>query len=160
MNIRAYTVIACGGRKYLDTGSVFIILDVLPYPEMLLLLHGAATGADTIAQNWADHRSVRVHPYPAQWRDLGHPGAKIKEWAPGKLYDANAGRRRNQTMLQKNPDLVIGFPGGVGTAHMMEIAAAAGVPVFDFRPKDGFANIKRLQGMFDPWGSVGSRISI
>lgn len=159
LKIRAYRVIVCGGRKYLDEGSVFITLDCLPYPEMVLLMHGAAPGADTLAQNWAEARGVRVHPYPAAWGRLDYPDAVIRTLPSGRTYDANAGRRRNGTMLKAMPDVVIAFPGGPGTEHMVGISRAAGIPVFEFKPKDGLENIKRLQTMFDPWGSVGSRIS-
>ena len=42
-----------------------------------------------------------------------------------------AGPKRNQQMLDEaKPDMVVAFPGGKGTAHMRQIAKAAGVPVW------------------------------
>jgi ABC-type branched-subunit amino acid transport system substrate-binding protein len=32
-------------------------------------------------------------------------------------------------MLAQNPDMVLAFPGGPGTAHMVEIARTAGIRV-------------------------------
>jgi predicted Rossmann fold nucleotide-binding protein DprA/Smf involved in DNA uptake len=41
----------------------------------------------------------------------------------GKLYDAEAGPRRNRLMLSENQDaLVIAFKGGTGTANCVKIA--------------------------------------
>jgi hypothetical protein len=159
VNIRGYRIIVCGGRKYEDMGSVFIVLDSLPHPEHLLLMHGAATGADSLAQKWAILRDARVKSYPANWGDLEHDDAIIKKTPSGRYYDVNAGRRRNEEMLKELPDLVIAFPGGNGTAHMVQIALDAMVPVYRFRPEDGMANIHLLTSMFDPWGIVGARIS-
>jgi hypothetical protein len=34
-------------------------------------------------------------------------------------------------MLKENPDLVIAFPGGRGTANMVSLAKTAGIAVFE-----------------------------
>ena len=36
---------------------------------------------------------------------------------------------RNRSMLALNPDLVLAFPGGIGTANMVRIAREAGILV-------------------------------
>jgi hypothetical protein len=36
-------------------------------------------------------------------------------------------------LAEGKPDLVVGFPGGRGTAHMCSIARAAGVEVIEIR---------------------------
>jgi hypothetical protein len=108
-------LLVCGGRDYTDREFIFETLDQLHADrEITTLIHGAARGADTLAGEWAIARSVEVTPYPADWR------------AHGNL----AGPIRNRRMLHEGkPDRVLAFPGGVGTAHMVRIARAFGVPV-------------------------------
>lgn len=48
------------------------------------------------------------------------------DWA---TYGDSAGPRRNQEMVDSGLDLLIAFPGGMGTADMVRRAKAAGVPV-------------------------------
>lgn len=80
----------------------------------LLIIHGNAFGADRIAKDFAAVEWLEEEPYPADW---GTHGKK-------------AGILRNIQMLEEGkPDLVVAFPGGRGTAHMVRIAKKAGVPV-------------------------------
>jgi excisionase family DNA binding protein len=56
--------------------------------------------------------------YPAQW----------------EVYGKSAGPRRNEHMLREGkPDGFVAFPGGVGTAHLVRIAKAAGVKVWEVK---------------------------
>lgn len=72
-----------------------------------VLIHGCATGADIMAGEWAKANGIPVLEYPALW----------------KLHNKRAGPIRNVQMLEEgNPDLVVAFPGGRGTAHMVGIA--------------------------------------
>lgn len=81
---------------------------------MSLLIHGAAKGADTLAGAWADFNNVPTEVYPADWH----------------RYGRSAGAIRNEEMLERGqPHLVVAFPGGRGTAHMVQISREAGVPV-------------------------------
>jgi hypothetical protein len=50
----------------------------------------------------------------------------------GKAWAGKAGPIRKQQMLDEGkPDLVVAFPGGRGTAHMVRIARAAGIEVIE-----------------------------
>lgn len=82
-----------------------------------VIIHGDAKGADRIAQLWADENRIPVEVFPANWRELGR----------------KAGPLRNTQMLDDGlPDVVICFPGGVGTSDMMGKAIDRdGVDVFD-----------------------------
>ena len=81
--------------------------------------HGCATGADTLAGEWASLRSVPVSTFKAQWEKYGN----------------TAGIKRNISMLAAfRPTLVIAFPGGTGTAHMVQIAREKGVEVRCVKP--------------------------
>jgi UDP-N-acetylmuramoylalanine-D-glutamate ligase len=113
-------VLVCGGRDYSDREAVARAL--LPYRPRkpatevsdTILILGGATGADAIAEEWADVWGVRKRVFPANWQKHGRA----------------AGPLRNQQMLDEGrPDIVIAFPGGRGTADMVRRARAAGVPV-------------------------------
>jgi hypothetical protein len=106
-------VLVCGGRdfdnKFLMETALSSIIEGEP-----IIIHGAARGADSMAGQWAAAKGLRVLAFPADWG------------ANGKA----AGPLRNIKMLEQGqPDLVIAFPGGKGTAHMVEIAEKAGIPV-------------------------------
>ena len=104
-------VLVCGGRDYADSAKVDRHLTAL---MPTTIVHGAARGVDTLADKWAGKWKVPVHRYPADWG----------------LYGRVAGPIRNQRMLDiEQPDLVLAFPGGKGTADMIRRAKAAGFQV-------------------------------
>lgn len=122
-------ILVCGGRDYKDKVSLYTYLDGLceerewhtgidplgPDKNWLPYVHvisGKAKGADTLAVDWAVTNWCSYDEYPAQW----------------DKYGKSAGYKRNAQMLEEGkPDLVVAFPGGVGTAMMVKIARAAGV---------------------------------
>lgn len=107
--IRRFAV--TGGRDYQDAHAVIVALTQVP--ETATLVHGAATGADSLAAGvWAD-RDRPVEAHPADWQ----------------LFGKGAGPRRNQEMVDSGLDLLIAFPGGRGTADMVRRCEAAGVPI-------------------------------
>jgi len=112
-------VLVCGGRDYADKAHVFRELDKLGDIEMVI--EGGATGADRLGNQWAHINGVHITTCAANW-------AK---------YGKRAGPMRNSEMLALNPDLVLAFPGGRGTANMMQQARAAGVKVVDCSPSSG-----------------------
>lgn len=84
----------------------------------LVIISGAAAGADTLAHDYAVSSWCELIEFPADW----------KRW--GKL----AGPQRNQKMLVEGaPDIVIAAPGGKGTADMVRRARAAGVEVREIK---------------------------
>lgn len=79
------------------------------------LIHGGAFGADYIADHWARYHQppIPVTCYAADWLTWGKA----------------AGTIRNQQMLDEGkPQLVVAFPGGRGTTHMLRIAKEQGFP--------------------------------
>lgn len=109
-------LLVCGGRNYADKATVYRALDrVHAKRGVALVIHGAATGADTLAGEWAADRGIPVAEFPADWAAHGD----------------SAGPIRNARMLaEEKPDAVVAFAGGTGTAHMVRIARASGVPVW------------------------------
>lgn len=116
-----FTVLVCGGRDYSNQKKVFEVLDkLLRASELsnkkLRIVHGAAKGADYIANKWAETRKAEVVSYPAKWNEHGKA----------------AGPFRNQEMLTKeSPDVIIAFKGGKGTKDMIQRAKKFGVPVYE-----------------------------
>lgn len=116
-----HRVLICGGRTFRDADRVWSVLDhyLREADDFECVIHGAAPGADTIAAEWADARGIRVLPYPADWNGLGN----------------SAGHVRNAQMLREGkPSLVIAFPGGRGTANMVDRAKRAGLTVLEIPP--------------------------
>lgn len=109
-------VLVCGGRDYSDWPAVSATLDGVDEESggIAVVLHGGATGADQLADDWAKQRGVTHVRYPAQWDKHG----------------LAAGPIRNARMLTEGkPDLVVAFPGGRGTRDMVAKAKAAGILV-------------------------------
>lgn len=106
-------VLICGSRTWSDPGPIDRLLASLP--PGAVIVHGAAPGADTLADTLARARGLAVEPHPADWATAGR----------------RAGPLRNKAMLASGVDRVVAFrmPGNSpGTDHMVRIAQAAGVP--------------------------------
>lgn len=127
-----YRAVVFGGRDFNDQPMLESALDDFHRDcGVSVLIEGEARGADLRAKAWAKKRGVPVEPYPAPWDDIAHPDARIMTRRDGKEYDANAGPRRNQQMIDEGkPDCGIALPGGSGTADMRDRCELAGVPVF------------------------------
>lgn len=107
--------IICGGRTYSDLEYLETSLDhCLKWWKLSVIITGGAKGADTLANQWATKRGLRVCVLFADW----------------DKYGKAAGMIRNKLMLEEKPDVVIAFPGGTGTENMITISRQAGVPVF------------------------------
>ena len=107
-------VLVTGGRDYHDVDKVWTTLDEFhENREITLLIQGGASGADIYAQVWAHKNDIPYLTIPAQWEKHGR----------------SAGPRRNTQMLNFNPDYVIAFPGGNGTADMVRQSKKAGLKV-------------------------------
>jgi hypothetical protein len=109
-------LLVCGGRDYTNRNALFAALDWLHGRRNIeLIIHGAARGADRLAAEWASARGIQSRAFPALWD------------VDGKA----AGFIRNRRMLDcGRPDGVAAFPGGRGTADMINQAQAAGVLVW------------------------------
>jgi SLOG family YspA-like protein len=114
-------VLVCGGRDGHDPVFVEKTLDRLlaargPFER---LIHGDARGVDRSAGKWARQNGI------LEWESL-------PEW---RRVDAADGLSRNQWMISNGaPDLVIAFPGGLGTVNMVEQAKAANIEVLEVAP--------------------------
>ncbi len=113
-------VLVCGGRDFYDYGLVYQTLKDIP---ITTIIEGGAKGADALANRYGVEENIDVVTFQAPW----------------KLYGKRAGYIRNKQMLDEGkPELVVAFPGGKGTANMVELAKEARVPVRQI-----------VKGMFD-----------
>ncbi|WPZ08481.1 DUF2493 domain-containing protein [Pelagerythrobacter marinus] len=128
-------LVVTGGRNFSDASLVDRALGAVNKKHgIALLIEGEATGADSLCRDWAEARGIPVRKFPANWTDLSHPDAVIRSRRDGSKYDAKAGTRRNQQMIDEGkPDSAIAFPGGNGTADMVWRLGQSGVPVWDLR---------------------------
>jgi hypothetical protein len=111
-------VIICGGRDYDDRRTLFTTLDRIDLERgpFDVLIHGNARGADSIADAWAKSHKVPVLAVLPDWQRHGKA----------------AGPVRNRRMITDcAPNLVIAFPGGRGTANMINQARAAKIEVIE-----------------------------
>jgi hypothetical protein len=108
-------VLVCGGRDYFDQDRVDQLLDKIhdttPITE---LCQGGAAGADALGKRWAIKRGIPHVEYPANWKEHGKVAGPI---------------RNNKMLREFKPDLVVAFPGGRGTGHMVSISERAKVDV-------------------------------
>lgn len=115
-------ILVCGGRDFADRPMLEAALDRLHAAKTVTaVIHGAARGADSLGAQWARAQGVAVEAFPADWTKHG----------------MRAGFIRNRRMLEKGqPELVVVFPGGSGTADMVRHSRQSGVPVWQPAPAE------------------------
>lgn len=109
-------VLVCGGREFDNWTAVTKALTALDVKHgIACVIEGGARGADFLGAKWARANRKPSMKFEAHWHSLGK----------------KAGHLRNGWMLQfGEPDVVVAFPGGAGTANMIGQAEAAGVRVW------------------------------
>lgn len=122
-------VIVTGGRLFKDDDMMRFAMDRLPSlagpSESIVIVHGGCkrwdrrhrrwVGADYLAELEAKARGWTVVAYRADWA----------------AYGRSAGPIRNRRMVKGGADFLLKFPGGRGTDDCAQLAARAGIPVFD-----------------------------
>ncbi len=139
-------VAVTGDRNYNDGFMLRAVLSGLVSEfGSIIVYHGGASGADTLANLWASDAGMPVKVFQADWKQHGRA----------------AGPKRNQNMLNAalvdstfdyDKVLVVAFKNGLdrtlesgGTEHMCLVARAAGVPVITIdRIEDDHLNHPRL----------------
>lgn len=109
-------ILVTGGRKFLDSGLAFDCITYLNQQfDNVIIIHGDAPGADSLANTICLEVGIDQVKVPAIWNK----------------YNKAAGPIRNQLMLDLFPtiDLVLAFPGGVGTQDMCARATQKDIQV-------------------------------
>ena len=111
-------VLVCGGRDFNNPDWLSCTLGELSRGAgWTTIIEGGARGADRQAREWALANNLDVQTFDAEWHRHGK----------------RAGPIRNQRMLEEGqPDLIVAFPGGHGTADMVRRARQAGIEVHVF----------------------------
>jgi hypothetical protein len=114
-------VLVCGGRRYSDALTLGSWLGGIQRDHGITeIIQGGATGADFLACRFADFKNIPVRTFTAEWDRFGKAAGPI----------------RNRRMLEEgNPDLVVAFPGGTGTADMVSRARAANIKVIEVKSR-------------------------
>jgi len=107
-------VLVCGGRNYNDKEKVSEVLNYLhEHKGMTIIICGGCSGADDLAERWANANGVHCASVKARWTKYGNA----------------AGPVRNMVMASLMPNICIAFPGGKGTENMIGICEVNGIPV-------------------------------
>ena len=119
-----HRLLICGSRDWDDPDPIRYLIKsrvARVGVSRVVVIHGDARGADTIAEGCARALGVHTARVAALWGDTG--------------YGRSAGPMRNGTMLGLDPTEVVAFTKDMtgGTANMCRSAIRAGVPVRWFR---------------------------
>lgn len=105
-------ILVCGGREYSDAARVAQVLERYRHDDPLYI-QGGASGGDRLTKEWCEKNGLPCATVYANWQ----------------YYGNKAGPIRNRWMLLLDPDVVVAFPGGRGTANMVQQARQEGIPV-------------------------------
>ncbi len=112
-------LLICGDREW---NVLHKITDVIESYSPDLIIHGAAKGADLLAEAAAKVLEIDYIGVPAKW----HTGTGPRK-AQGHI-------RNNRMFKLYEPDVVIGFHENIeaskGTKYMLNISVKAGKPTF------------------------------
>lgn len=119
-------VLVTGSRNYDDKDILFDAL-ADQYEPGMIVVHGGARGADTIACEWVK-----------KMQSLGYQVTTEVHQADWYEYGKAAGLVRNEVMVDAGADVCLAFPLGEsrGTRHCMSAAEKAGIPVINLGERD------------------------
>jgi hypothetical protein len=107
-------LLVCGGRLFSDVTLMSFVLRCYHVVDPIVMMaHGGAPGADTLAGEWAARHKIETHVFRADWTKHGKQAGPI---------------RNRQMLAEFAPTHVLAFQGGRGTADMLRAARAKGVP--------------------------------
>jgi len=111
-------ILVTGSRDWDDISAIFDTLNHLmkKWGTNLVVVHGGAKGADTIAGQWAGVQFVQEEVHPADW----------------EKYGKRAGFIRNAEMVNLGADICVAFikNNSRGATMCADLAEKAGIPTF------------------------------
>ena len=120
-------VVVTGGRNYVMTLSDYHFLEnVVSILGASAILTGGARGVDAQAEAWARRRGIPVQTIRPNW-----------------TKDGDSAPFRANTRLAEAAGAVIAFPGGEGTADMVDQAQRINLPVHE-SPGRQLANLSTM----------------
>jgi len=117
MSTKPERVWVAGGRNYKDARRLCQVLDrYREKHDVGIIITGAQTGTDTLAEQYAREHEIAYIGVPAQW----------------SKYGKRAGPLRNERIAAFfAPAVLIAFPGGPGTASAIKIAREYEIQVYE-----------------------------
>lgn len=120
---RIFRVLVCGGRHFTGRALLYMNLDDLlshHKDTAVEIISGHASGADSLAEQYAVERGIMLRTFPADWNKYGK--------AAGPIRNADM---LSYIMSKDSFPTVIAFWNGYsrGTKDMITKARNAGVPV-------------------------------
>ncbi|HDZ53353.1 hypothetical protein LCGC14_0042900 [marine sediment metagenome] len=121
------SAIVCGGTKFNNDdlahkGLGQFLVEDQKAGTVIEIIQGGAGGADRMAADWATLNGSVQTPMKVNFKRHGYAGIEILNHDMATRLEA----RRDQARVKA---LVIGMPGGKGTAHMLSIAHDRGFEV-------------------------------
>lgn len=129
-------ILITGSRNWTDKQAIYLALgQQCANVGDVVIVHGGARGADTIAASYAEGRfRITAEAHPAEWNKPCGTGCYHRPRVKGgKPYCPLQGHYRNQRMVDLGADVCLAFPLGEsrGTRDCMKRAKRAGIPVID-----------------------------
>ena len=135
-------VLVTGSRNWRNYGAVSMGLTHqlnLTNDRSLVVVHGDARGADSMARSWAREPflggSITEEPHPAKWDEFcgKYCGTHRKSRRDGRTYCPRQGFLRNLEMAELGADVCLAFPmeGSRGTWGMMLLCEKRSIPVLN-----------------------------
>ena len=94
-------ILITGSREWWDHRAITTILDRMYCFNPLVIVHGGARGADSIARDWVE-----------DWESFHQDLTQEIHLADWDTYGKSAGHRRNGEMVASGIDLCLAFPMG------------------------------------------------
>ena len=114
------TYAVVGSRDFNNFVLMTSVLDnVIKDHKKIRIISGGASGADTLAKEYAQKAGALYEEFPADWKDMSKPC--VERTNEHGTYNALAGIKRNQRMAQE-ADIIIAFWNGwsKGTKNMID----------------------------------------
>jgi hypothetical protein len=136
-------ILVTGSRDWSDADTIRKAFrtysrDVL-IPSDVMVVHGAAHGADNLAGKIAHMFGMMTEEHPANWDDCGDDcGPEHWRYRMGKPYCPRAGFKRNELMVNLGADVCVAFirNGSKGASMTARMAEKAGIPVHRYIQDD------------------------
>lgn len=124
MSNQPVNIAVIGSRSFRDYPFVEKVLNAIHAQTPIdAIISGGAMGADTLAEVWAQLHDVKMVIHEAKWDDIGHKDAHIKINKYGNQYDALAGHRRNEFIINDGMGIIAFWDGkSPGTENSIKYA--------------------------------------
>lgn len=124
-----YKLAVIGSRTFNDYTLLENTLNRIK-DDIEVIISGGASGADTLAEQYAEQYNIPTLIFPADWKNLKAKGAVIKVNKYGQRYNANAGFDRNKTIVDNSNALVAFWDGeSNGSRDTIIYAKSKQIPV-------------------------------